>query len=47
MKGKLEVIAPYLRHSHAAKVITIFQNTSRYGRKKYKTRKIGRLLIHQ
>ena len=34
VKGKLEVIAPYLRHSHDAKVITIFQNTSRYGRKK-------------
>nr|DAI35069.1 MAG TPA: hypothetical protein [Caudoviricetes sp.]DAT21341.1 MAG TPA: hypothetical protein [Caudoviricetes sp.] len=29
MKGKLEVIAPYLRHSHTAKVTTIFQNTSK------------------
>lgn len=28
VKGKLEVIAPYLRHSHATKVITKFQNTN-------------------
>ena len=28
VKGKLEVIAPYLRHSHAAKVIIKFQNTN-------------------
>ena len=30
VKGKLEVIAPYLRHSHATKLITIFQNTTSY-----------------
>lgn len=30
VKGKLEVIAPYLRHSHATKVITNFQNTTSY-----------------
>ena len=34
VKGKLEVIAPYLRHSHTVKITTIFPITTKHKIKK-------------